>query len=196
MNRIILLLLLGTVLTTASAQNLYDEGTSKYKIEKRSIRDLPEDLKTETLLFLKFDSIDVPAKRPKGYDKVQFIQYHNHNEKVPKLNKELRESAAKYPYKYKIISMTDTAKYKSYGAKYLFWMNSFDAFTEGRTYGPSGHFEGGTYVSNGGEGTALGIADLTSNKKYLISWTIGMSRTYMYREMIGMLNNKIRKQFK
>ena len=178
-------------------------GTSAYaqeegKITKKSIRELPADLKTETILFLKFDSVELPAERPKGRAKVDYIKWKNHNEMVPRYNKELRESAKSYPYKYKIISMTDTANYKSHGAKYLFWMNSFDAFTEKVTY-RSGHWHGAgsnrTFTA-ADNGTALGIIDLTSGRTYLVNWTLGVSRTTMYYAMMGMLTNKIKRQAK
>ena len=175
-----------------------EHDTKQFRIKQTSSRTLPADLKDEIILFLKFDSVDVPLKRPKGYAKSKFIKYTNHNKMVPDLNKELRQIAAKYPFRYKIISMMDK-NYAGHGAKYLLWMNTFDAFTDGVVYSSGTHREGfganAIYSSNGEEGPALGIVDLKTKKKYLISWRLGMSRTYMYREMIGMLNNTIKKQF-
>lgn len=122
---------------------------------KTSSRTLPADLKDEIILFLKFDSVDVPLKRPKGYAKTKFIKYTNHNKMVPELNKELRQIAAKYPFRYKIISMMDK-NYAGHGAKYLLWMNTFDAFTDGVVYTSGIHREGfgatSTYSATGMRG--------------------------------------------
>ena len=125
---------------------------------KTSSRTLPADLKDEIILFLKFDSVDVPLKRPKGYAKTKFIKYTNHNKMVPELNKELRQIAAKYPFRYKIISMMDK-NYAGHGAKYLLWMNTFDAFTDGVVYTSGIHREGfgatSTYSATGMRGRHL-----------------------------------------
>src|SRR5688572_28159868 len=71
-----------------------EHDTKQFKIRKTSSRTLPPDLKDEVILFLKFDSIDVPSKRPKGYAKTKYVKYTNHNKMVPDLNKELRQIAA------------------------------------------------------------------------------------------------------
>src|SRR6187402_3501889 len=85
---------------------------------------LPDDLQTETLLFLKFDSVTIATPRPDGMSKEYYKKWTDHNAMVSKHNARLREFASKYPYKYKIISMTDKENHRSQGAKYMFWMNS------------------------------------------------------------------------
>lgn len=170
------------------------------RITASSIRKLPEDLKTETILFLKFDSIDLPDKRPKDYDKALYIKRKHHNKSVPKLNKELYKSAKKYPFPYKIVSMTDRTNFSArnlHNAKYLFYMNSFDAFHDGVIYYRVST-QNYSYVTTANSPSAeimLGIVDLQSRKTYLISRNIGISQTYKYGNMIFRLRERIRKQF-
>lgn len=167
-------------------------GLSKgqHLISKKDSKELPVDLKTETILFLKFDSVALPANKPRGVEKSNYVTWQKFNEMVPSLNKQLRESAAKYPYKYKIISMREW-DYSVQGVKYLFWMNSFKyyrredllVYRRKPGYGEPGE-------------AALGIVDLWNNKNYLISWSGSINNTLRYKELIGMLNKEIQKQFK
>lgn len=160
-------------------------------IEKDSPRELPKDLATETILILKFDSLDIPDKKPANvYEKRKIIGYKNFNKQVPALNRELYAVVKKYPFKYKIGHMSGAgSNYKLQGAKYLLWMNSFDAIIWGEYYG--GGASDASY-----RGTMLGIVDLTTDKSYLLSRTIGVGQTIKYSTMIGILSSEVKKQFK
>ncbi|HEY3402526.1 MAG TPA: hypothetical protein VGK59_04005 [Ohtaekwangia sp.] len=162
---------------------------------------LPDDLQTETILFLKYDSVTITTPRPDGMSKTYYQKWTDHNAMVPRHNARLREIAAKYPYKYKIVSMTDKENYRSHGAKYMLWLNTFDAFTIGNSLesqssviGESGN--NGVHCAAGIPDTQLGIMDLSSDKTYLVDKRISTSYTYRYDKMIPELLKMIEKQFR
>lgn len=160
---------------------------------------LPDDLSTETILFLKFDSVNIPTARPDDMTKEYYKKWSEHNKNVPKYNAQLREYASKYPFAYKIVSMTDKDNYRSHGAKYMFWLNSFDAFTTSGSHaeGILGHIDdgGSAYCASSVPNTELGVLDLTSDKTYLVDKRISVSLTYRYDKMISQLLKVMGSQF-
>lgn len=160
---------------------------------------LPDDLPTETILFLKFDSVSLPAVRPESMGRTYYNKWQKHNESVPEHNAKLRSLASKYPFNYKIVSMTDTAHYRSHGAKYVFWFNPFDMFTIGGsslTYQTVKVRSGGvnhslSYVNM----EMLGIMELTSDKTYLVDKTVKPHLIYQYDVLLPKLFKLINKQF-
>jgi hypothetical protein len=156
-----------------------------------SPRKLPQDLRTQTILFLRFDSVEHPQTRPAGMDKRYFERWQYHNEHLQEHNETLKKYAAKYPFKYKIVSMSDTA-YRAHGAKYLFWLNTFDTMSKDGI-GTSLH---GEYISSDHTPrTELGIIDLTSDKQYLISTGVSITRSYFYQDMFKKLFVQLKDQF-
>jgi hypothetical protein len=160
-----------------------------YYISHKASKILPEDLKTETMLFLKFDSMGMPEKRPKGMTKAYYTGWKAHDAHVQKANTTLMDYLKKYPYKYKILSVNRLNEYKKQGAKYIFYLNSFDAFTLGASY------------RRDKEGFApsatLGIIDLTSNENetgYFIA-NISSAQGYDYKLMMTKLFKVLDKQF-
>jgi hypothetical protein len=155
-------------------------------------RELPEDLKTETILFLKFDSVEISPNAISGYRK----KWSYHNDHVEEANKKLRKLASQYPYKYKIVSMTDTSAYRSYGAKYVLWLNSFDIFTSFGSYKRSSlHYSNGQYSGGDAPQVELGIYDLTSRKQYFITDKISSAQTYHYERFLPKFYKQVEKQF-
>ncbi|MBT1705894.1 hypothetical protein [Chryseosolibacter indicus] len=157
-----------------------------------SPRDLPQDLRTETILFLKFDSVDHPTLRPAGMDKKYFERWQYHNQNLTRHNAVLRKLAAKYPFKYKIVSMFDTARYRTYGAKYMLWLNTFDAMTKG---GLQASLHGAYRTMDHSPTTELGILDLTCDKQYLLSKSMSIVRSYFYQDSFRKLFYQLEKQF-
>lgn len=168
------------------------------QIRSDSPKKLPDDLSTETILFLKFDSVNILTPRPDAMSKEDYKKWTDHNKNVPKYNAQLREYASKYPFAYKIVSMTDKDNYRSHGAKYMFWVNSFDAFTSRGSHaeGILGHIDdSGTYCASSVPNTEIGILDLTSDKTYLVDKRISVSMTYRYDKMVPQLLRMIGSQF-
>lgn len=170
----------------------------KREISENALNELPADLNKEILLVLKFDSVNVPAKRPKGQSKEEYLKWRNHNTMVPRLNRELREAIKGYPFRYRIVPMSKYSYISNYDAKYLLWINSFDAYTDGKIYQSSvdwsGHGENRTAVFYG-SGTLFGIIDLNTDKSYLISKNVAVSQTVNYPRLIQWLMNDVKRQF-
>jgi hypothetical protein len=160
---------------------------------------LPDDLPTETILFLKFDSVSLPAVRPESMGRTYYDKWKKHNESIPERNAQLRSLASKYPFNYKIVSMTDTAHYRSYGAKYVFWFNPFDMFTIGgsslthRTV--TGRSGGVPYTASYINKEILGLMDLTSDKTFLVDRAVKPQLIYEYDILLPKLFKLINKQF-
>ena len=169
----------------------------KAQVSANASKKLPDDLSTETLLFVKFDSVLITMPPTDTMSKEYYEKWKEHNKNVPKYNAQLREYASKYPFSYQIISMTDTAKYRSYGAKYMFWMNSFDEFTtdKGHSSGILGDMNSGVYCASSVPNTMLGIIELTSDKTYVLDKRISVSLTYRYDKTISQLLRKVEEQF-
>lgn len=170
----------------------------KREISEDALKKLPADLNTETLLVLKFDSVNLPAKRPKDQSKEEYLKWKNHNAMVPRLNRELREAIKDYPFKYKIVPMSKYEYLSHNDAKYLLWINSFDAFTEGEIYSRSvnwsGHGANRTAVYYG-SGTLFGIIDLNTDNSYLITKNVAVSQTLNYPRLIQWLMKDVKRQF-
>lgn len=84
-------------------------------------------------------------------------------------------------------------------AKYLLWINSFDAFTKGVEYG-KGPVEYGsgasqTVVYTIHNTTLFGIIDLDGNKSYLIEKNVPISQTINYSKLIQWLIRDVKRQF-
>jgi hypothetical protein len=176
--------------------------TSSYaQVWGDSPKKLPDDLPTATILFLKFDSVSLPETRPKSSSRTYYDKWQKHNASIPTYNTQLRAYASKYPYNYKIVSMTDTAKYRSYGAKYLFWFNPFDMFTIGGnslTYNKTKVYNsasGYTQTFYYAEKVELGIIDLTSDKTYLIDKAVKPDLIYKYDKLLPKFFDMVNKQF-
>jgi len=185
------------VLLLALTASVYGQRTAQNLIQVwgDAPQKLPDDLSTETVLFLKFDSVDVPAERPRGMDKHYYAKLTNHNDMVIKANRELYEYAVKYPFKYEIVSMSDIKSYRAYGAKYLFYMNGFDAFTTiGFSYTYTRQSPGNMMYIKYDTSGELGFVDLTADKSYRID-TIYANQVYQYKDMFAKLFYAIKKQF-
>lgn len=159
------------------------------QITAESSRDLPKDLANELILFLKFDSVE----EDETLEPILIRQRHGHNDRVPVLNKELRTSAKRYPFKYKIVSMTDPRNYDArnfHGAKYLFYMNSFTALHDKIMWSTNPDGPLNAFVDE----SRLGIINLQTRETYLLRANIAMGHTYKYSNMIDILNAHIKKQ--
>jgi len=180
---------------------LLPAASLKGQISGDAPKKLPDDLPTETILFLKFDSVQIGDLRPETMTKDHYAKWAGYNKNVPKYNAQLYAYASKYPFSYKIISMSEKDNYRAKGAKYLLWMNGFDELIVDGS-GATGkmcvldHAEGdGAYCSSSVPNTQLGIMDLSSDRTYLINKRVSVSLTYRYDKLIPQLLKMIESQF-
>jgi hypothetical protein len=145
---------------------------------------LPSDLPTQMIIFLKFDSVEISKNSLDSYRK----KWSYHNAHITEANKKLREIAAMYPYKYKIVSMTDTAAYRTHGAKYVLWLNSFDVFTGFNSYRRD-------WRTGDAPSVEFGIYDLTSKNQYLIGINVSSADTYRYNRFMPRFYRRVEEQF-
>lgn len=150
---------------------------------------LPADLPQTKLLFITYEAAEVPSQRPKGMNPMQYGAHKDHNSVIGEANTQLQETAAQYPYAYRITTDDSIAYYQDHGYKYLFFNSSFYTFIAGEYIG---------YNPNRGtlypESVDAYIRDLTTNDKYVFNF-VGERDTYKYRVMVEMLLKKIAKQF-
>jgi hypothetical protein len=160
-----------------------------YYIPHKASKILPEDLKTETLLFLKFDSLRMPAEKPNGITQAQYRRWKANDAKVQRANANLMTYVKKYPYKYKILSMNHLQEYKKQGAKYIFYVNNFESVTVDASYRRND--------DSPSDDTRVGIIDLTSKENetsYFIT-RIPSTQIHNYKLTLTKLFKALEKQF-
>lgn len=157
---------------------------------------LPLDLPTETLLFLKFDSLELPSERPAGMSKDYFKKWSEHNKQVPKHNAKLRTALGRYPYPYSIVSMKDARNYASQGFRYMLWLNTFESVQQNSHASDIiGLSDAGNFCSSSVPNTQLLIIDMTSDKKYVVDKKFSAGFTYRYDKIMEPLLKMIQKEF-
>ena len=109
-------------LTVSNGRNYYAKAavTQRAVIDKiatvddEMINDLPDDLNTSKVIFLRYDSTEINGTT----EKAKNLQ-KKHNKQVQDANKEWAKAAKNYPFEYIIASRKDISDLKAKGYKYV-----------------------------------------------------------------------------
>jgi hypothetical protein len=162
---------------------------------------LPEDLPQSKILFVRFMPAPVPAERPADMSPTKYKLLQQHAINYPRANEQLESAAAHYPFAYRITTLDSTSYYSAHGYKYVFFHQSFNAFTNGTFKGTTGSTATTNYLdaSNANAAAdnfvALYIQDLSSRDRYIID-NFNESSIYNYKLLGNMLLKRVEKQFK
>ena len=163
----------------------------------KSFKQLPPDLNKETLIFLKHDSVDVPNKKPKSMNAFEYNRLRNHNNVIPVSNKQLKEAAKEYPFKYIIASISEVDSLSKANYKYVYYSPAFEKVKTGQRMGTksSVSFSPGkqttktTYVIQN-----IVLVNLENNDLYYVG-EYSETFVYYYKGLIKDFVKKVKKQY-
>ena len=169
--------------------SLFIAGTKHKKV-------LPDDLPQQKLLFIKYAPVALPAEAPKGFfnaDRRLHFMIKNHNESIPEANRQLLQTAANYPYAYRITTLDSVDYYRRRGYKYMLMQGSFNSTIDGTFQGTRAHGAGAkrTYTSTSVD---IYVQDLNQKDKYVFN-DFSETFIYYYKGQVEMLLKKVAKQF-
>lgn len=144
---------------------------------------LPKDLDKETMVFVKYDQLVVPADLKGRHRKIAEHNITAHNEKkAPVANQQLEEEVKNYPFNYKVIQYSELATLKDSGYKYVFmfdpitWIHERALFATGNTQ-------------------PLLIKDLHSGDTYELK-EFSSTFVYAYKNLIRHLNGRVKHEYR
>ena len=157
------------------------------------IEELPKDLNTSKVIFLRYDSVTVDAK-----DKTAKYYQQKHNRNVPAANKELAEAAKKYPFEYTIASRKNLDNLKSKGYKYVMDSEAFQNMSVGfrQDYNIISYGETRTKTAVSYH-YKLYFKDMEKNVAYIISEKLTENQLYFPKYVMNkFVISKVKKQYK
>jgi hypothetical protein len=157
---------------------------------------LPDDLPQAKLLFIKFTPVTLAPEGPKGWgqERRKYFMQKNHNKVYGESNKQLMETARRYPYAYRITTLDSVVYYHDHGYKYMLMQTSFNAAVDGSFVGTTNRGTGSSQTYNT-TSVGLYVEDLNNGTKYFFE-DFSETFIYYYQGQEEMLLKKISKQFK
>lgn len=168
MKKYLLLIACLFFVTYANAQTVY--------------KGVPKDLNEETLVFVKYDQLEVPERLKGRHRKIALHHITAHNEKnAPIANQQLEEEVKNYPFKCKVIYYSELTTLKSTDYKYVFMFDPIKWIHEDAVFAT-------------GNSQPLLIKDIKSGDTYKLK-EFSSTFVYNYKGLIKHLNEKVRKAY-
>ncbi|MBJ6109226.1 hypothetical protein JAO73_09400 [Hymenobacter sp. BT523] len=154
--------------------------------------ELPADLPTAGLLFIRYTAADVPPKRPDNVPAQVFRYRKTHNDKFAAANEQLLAAAQKYPYKHRITTQDSAQYYRTRGYRYELFFDGFNRFYDLSRHDIDVNASGGK--SSDVRLSDLYVLNLDNNSVYVFE-EFNENYLYYYKGIVGMLLKKVNKQF-